>query len=876
VPSDGAGDRSREPHSAAGADPDERHEAAIFGWGGELAMMRDQIRQSVLAGGRTVPERGRSGAGTLAAALVLVLAGSLAWTSAASASAGRAGRPAHASRVADPARSLLGVGRQRAVRLPPTVPVGNGPDGLAADPATRTLYSSNQNASSVSVINTAACNAGNTAGCDQRVLEIGLPAGASPQGIAFDAATGTLYVADIGDNTISVINAKTCSAADHSGCGQVPASIRDPGGPIALAVNQATDTVYVANIGDNSSGQNHTVAVINGAICNGQQHSGCGQRPRKVRVGGGPDGVAVDQATDTVYTVNDGADNNNGHTVSVLNGATCNARRHSGCGQVPATIRVGHGPFWIAVDQATHTAYTANNTDSTVSVINTATCNARRHSGCGQHTATVPVGFKPWALTIDPDVHTVFVVNNQDDTMSAINSATCNASNGSGCRRRPAASQVGKGPQAVLTDPATGTIYAANFTDSTVSVIRAARCSAVSSRGCRHDAPTAAVGAGPDAIAVNRATGTVYVANGGGSLFSGRGNTVSVINAATCNARRRTGCTRPAAIVGVGVGPDGIAVDRATDTVYVANGGAGTVSVINGATCNARRRTGCTRPAATIGVGAGPAGIAVDEATGTVYVANTGGKTVSVINAATCNARRHSGCGQRPPKVTVGKNPIGVAIDRATDTIYVTNYGNFTGNTVSVINGATCNGTRHTGCGRKPATVTVGPVPWGITINQAANIIYVADNNGGDGPASLSVINGADCDATSHSGCGQIPPALPGVGRAPNGIALDPSTGTVYTANAQDATVSVINVARRVPERNPPRVAVGSIPRAIAIDPANRTIYITSAFGGTISILPERPVRTAGTTRTAIPAPGTAPSQRGEPGRSHRRRGPFP
>ena len=107
------------------------------------------------------------------------------------------------------------------------MPVGNGPDGLAVDPATRTLYSSNQNASSVSVINTAACNAGNTAGCDQRVLEIGLPAGASPQGIAFDAATGTLYVADIGDNTISVINARTCNAVQRSGCGQVPASIRD-------------------------------------------------------------------------------------------------------------------------------------------------------------------------------------------------------------------------------------------------------------------------------------------------------------------------------------------------------------------------------------------------------------------------------------------------------------------------------------------------------------------------------------------------------------------------------------------------------------------------------------------------------------------------
>jgi DNA-binding beta-propeller fold protein YncE len=811
----------------------------------------------------------------LAAAAALVMAGTMAWTSAASASAGQVSGSAHARRVAGPARSLLSPVRQRAVRLPPTAPTGNGPDGLALDSATHTLYSSNQNASSVTVINTAACNAADTRGCRQRVRSVSLPASASPQGIALNRATGTIYVANIGDNTISVINARTCNAVQRSGCGQVPASIRDPGGPIALAVDQATDTVYVANTGDNFSGKGRTVAVINGAICNGHQHSGCGQRSRKVRVGGGPDGVAVDQATDTVYTVNDGANNNNGDTVSVINGATCNARQHSGCGQTPPAVRVGHGPFWIAVDQATRTAYTANNTDSTVSVINTAICNARRHSGCGQRTATVPVGNRPWAATIDGALHTVFVVNNQDDTMSALNSATCNASNGPGCARRPPASQVGKGPQAVLTDPATGTIYAANFTDNTVSVIRAAGCSAVSRRGCRHEAPTAAVGAGPDAIAVNRATGTVYVANGGGTLFSGSGHTVSVLNAATCNARRRSGCARPAATIGVGTGPAGIAVDRATDTVYVTNHGAGTVSVINGATCNAHRRSGCGRNAPTVAVGSGPAGIAVDQATSTVYVTNEGGQTVSVINAATCNARRHSGCGQRPPKVTVGKNPVGVAVDRATDTIYVTNFGNFTGNTVSVINGATCNGARRSGCGQKPATITVGPVPWGITINQAANIIYVANNNGGDGPASLSVINGAACDATSHSGCGQIPPALPGVGRAPNGIALDQSTRTVYTANAQDATVSVINVARPVPELNPPRVAVGSLPEAIAIDPANRTIYITSAFGAAISILPERPVHTAGTTRTAIRAPGTAPSQRGEPGRSHRRRGRF-
>ena len=104
-------------------------------------------------------------------------------------------------------------------------------------------------------------------------------------------------------------------------------------------------------------------------------------------------------------------------------------------------------------------------------MINTATCNARRHSGCGQRHRHVPVGFRPWALTIDSAQHTVFVANNQDDTMSAINSPTCDAAHRSGCGQRPATSQVGKGPQAVITDPATGTVYAANFTDSTVSVI---------------------------------------------------------------------------------------------------------------------------------------------------------------------------------------------------------------------------------------------------------------------------------------------------------------------------------------------------------------------------------------------------------------------
>jgi YVTN family beta-propeller protein len=786
-------------------------------------MAHDPARDGGQNVGQALTRPGGRRMGLSALAAIIVLAGIVAWGPAAVAvPAGRAAKPGRVSVVAGAGLSPVSV--------PPTVSVGNGPDGLALDPAAHTLYSSNQNDNSVSVVNTAACNARDTTGCDQQVHSV--RAGGSPQGIAIDTATGTIYVANIGDNTISVINARTCNAVNFSGCGQAPASIKDPAGPVALAVNQATNTVYVANIGDNYSGTSDTVSVINGAACNGVQHSGCSHKPSAVRVGAGPDAVAVDPVTDTVYVADNGG-NNQGHTVSVINGATCNGIQHSGCGQVPRSIRVGHGPFWIALDQATHTAYTANNTDSTVSVIDTATCNARQSAGCGQATPAIPVGTNPWAVTVDRALHTVYVINNLDDTLSAVNSAACDAKDTSGCGARPPASQVGEGPQAVLTDPATGTVYVANIVDSTISVVNPASCNASNTAGCRHQAPTAAAGADPAGVAIDQAAGTIYVADAGG-------NTVSVINAGMCNAARRAGCARPAATIAVGSQPGGEAVDDATGTVYVANSGGNTVSVINARTCNAVRHSGCGQTPPTVTVGRHPSALAVDQITGTVYVANSAGNTVSVINARTCNAVRHSGCGQTPPAIAVGPEPLGIAVNQITDTVYVTSLGNFTGKTVSVINGATCNAASRTGCRHKPATVTVGPAPFGIAIDQATNTIYVANNNGGDGPASLSVINGATCDSANSAGCAHRPPALPGVGRAPNGVAFDQSTGAVYTANFYDATVSVINVTgHQASSCYPPRIAVGRGPEALAIDPGNHTIYVTNSGDGTLSILPE-------------------------------------
>jgi hypothetical protein len=88
--------------------------------------------------------------------------------------------------------------------------------------------------------------------------------------------------------------------------------------------------------------------------------------------------------------------------------------------------------------------------------------------------------------------------------------------------------------------------------------------------------------------------------------------------------------------------------------------------------------------------------------------------TISVFNGATCNATTSTGCGQAPHTVTAGFDAFALGVNAETDTIYVANFAHknapFAGNTISVINGATCNATTTTtsGCGQHPSAATAG------------------------------------------------------------------------------------------------------------------------------------------------------------------------
>jgi YVTN family beta-propeller protein len=718
-----------------------------------------------------------------------------------------------------------------------TVAVGGNPVGVAVDPLTHTVYVGNGNDSTVSVVNAATCNAIRRPGCSQTPPTVSV--GNGPGLLAVNSVTDTVYVANTFDNTVSVINGADCNAVNTSGCGRAPATVPVGGGPTFPGIDPTTNTIYVPNSNDG------TVSVINGATCDAEDTSGCSQTPATVAAGSGAFAVAVDPSTHTVYVanINDG-------TVSVINGATCNATNTSGCGQTPATVAVGPQPVGVVVDEASRTVYVPVFGPSlgALDMINATTCNATDTSGCSGPSRSTPIGSAPIGIDEDASTHTVYVANQEDSSVSVIDASTCNARDGSGCRGVAPALASGFDMGGIGVDPTTDTVYGSSQNNSTVSVLDGGRCNATITSGCTTFAAATAIGNGPQPVGVDAANGTLYVGNSDG-------NTVSVIDAGACNAAAPSGCGQAWPTVTVDGSPFfGVAVDDRTDTVYVSSfstptGPGTTVSMIDAATCNAHENSGCAGTPPAVGVGNCPAGIAIDHLTSTVYVANLCDDTVSVFSEATCNSQDTSGC-SNVATVNVGGGPIAVGVNETTDTVYV---GNNHDDTVSVINGATCNATTTSGCGQTPATVAVDDSPFSLAVDAATNTVYVA--NSGDEifntgyanqTSTVSMIDGSSCNAGNASGCSQPPLTFP-VGGLPWGVAVDPTTHNIYVTSIVDSTLSVFNDnacnARRAAGCQAKVLAqsTGGWPNYIGIDPVTSTVYVPSNVDGTVSVFASRP-----------------------------------
>ena len=612
-----------------------------------------------------------------------------------------------------------------------SVQLSGTPGVMAVNPKTGTLYvpivcpttDCSAAGSAVDVINSAKCNAVDVSGCHVVAqAEVGF----SPQAIAIDQATDTIYVPD-SNGTTAVLNGARCNATVTSGCGDTPTATIDVGGAAAV-FDSATRTLYVA---DPEGG----IHVIDAATCNAVVTTGCRQAAGLIPDNNGPEAVDIDIATDTLYAVNtewgsgfadvfdavqnpgdgDATGEASGmSTVSVIDGATCNGTDGSGCGRAHPEIPVGSGGIWVAVDQATGGVYVTNDNDGTVSVIDGARCSAVTTSGCAKTPLTVRTGAWPAGIAVDDTLHTVFSLNANDDTLSAINTRTCNGATVSGCPEIARAAQAepnsGPGfsayPQSLALDTSTNTAYVASPGASTVlDVLSVSGCDATNTSACEVASPSVA---DPESEAsIDTATNTIYASNS-------TKPEIDVLNGATCNATQRSGCAPVAELPMADPDANVGAIDDTTHTLYASDPYGRTVSVFNIATCNAADTSGCAEQPRTVSVGVEPGTPVLNPVTHTLYVpVSTPANQIAVVDVAACNAEVSTGCGLRPGLIDVGNNTKALAISVKTDTIYAPSLGEPEGSaeTVYVINGATCNGAVHSGCGSIATRATVGLRP---------------------------------------------------------------------------------------------------------------------------------------------------------------------
>jgi len=147
---------------------------------------------------------------------------------------------------------------------------------------------------------------------------------------ALNERSGVLYLPTPNDNAVTVIDTRT----------GVVSTVGTGTAPMAAAVNETTNRLYVVNYGSSD------VTVIDGVS----------NRPMAtVKVGLWPQQIAVNSRTNMIYVVNTHA-----NSVSVIDGRT---------NTVAATVPADKGPWAVAVNPVTNVIYVANRLSDKVTVI---------------------------------------------------------------------------------------------------------------------------------------------------------------------------------------------------------------------------------------------------------------------------------------------------------------------------------------------------------------------------------------------------------------------------------------------------------------------------------------------------------------------------
>ncbi len=328
-----------------------------------------------------------------------------------------------------------------------------------------------------------------------------------------------------------------------------------------------------------------------------------------------------------------------------------------------------------------------------------------------QTTAPGPASglINPRGIVFNPANRKVYAVDQAHATVSVIDTA------GQTVRSVP----VGSAPVSIAVDSVSGQAYVANAGDGTVSIIDGISDKVLA---------TVAVGAHPYSIAANPRAGLVYVSH----TFSNR---TTVLDVATRGVTQLlTGSA------------DLIAIDAAANTAYLLGYEGGTLTLLEGAGRTLRKQN----------AGRHAWGMALDEATHTLYVARMGTGDVIALHGASSSV------------LPAGRTPCAVAIDPRTHAVYVANYA---GGSVTILDGET---------GRSVATVPAGVHPQALAVDAQRGLVYVANTFSG----TVTVI-----DAERRK-----PAATLTAGKAPYALAVEPGSSKLYVANeAGDQRFTIVD-----------------------------------------------------------------------------------
>lgn len=609
---------------------------------------------------------------------------------------------------------------------------------------------------------------------------ITVPGMQTPNGLAVHGVTRHIYVTSRDNGMLFMLDPSTYGVLRQASVGSLPWGV---------AVDHTTNRVWVASFGS-------------GAINVLDAHTLAPLATIPMSQGAQPTVVGILPDAQRVFVANHGT-----NTIAVINSATY---------LVEKIITPGDTGAWgLAVNPNLNRVYVTFRESATLVTLDALYGWEPRPGATFQPCGGYPAA--PYGVAFNPNTNKLYLAC---APAGSVNTAVIYYTANTGLieLRRAAIASGGPNGGGVAVNLASGYAFFTNSVADTVSIIGHPSNQVIGQEP---------VGRDPFAVAVDFVGGRVIVGNRGSNnltifadpylpaAYKVNGVAVNQLNGKVFATSRENGlllrlkgngATDLEGFVIVGRQPWGLAVNPATDRVYVADFADGDVRVVQASTLTAL---------GAIPVGGEPTFVEVNAATNRVFTVSHANNKLVVINAATNTVET--------AQATGGDGAFGLAINIGLNRAYV---GHRTSGDIVTMNGA--NGWQPIASQRINAC-GAGRSPYALAFNPANSRLFVACATGDNVDTAVVYL----AEATGLTRQATLPLGQGGSDGG-GGIAVNPATGNVFFTNSEVSTVSVVDGQNRLAGAP---VTVGLDPFGIAADPARGYIYVGLRLGNDVVVM---------------------------------------